>query len=132
MITRAKLFMDSPESGELTQIIKRWQKPPWPENMLEKVIIDWLYDFIRLNVKRGRIFDLREVLKTGRADCLGYAKLFSVLGIRWGLDLGVVEILIDNRGQSVPHSAALVKLADSSSQFVDFWYGCRSIQHRRL
>jgi tetratricopeptide (TPR) repeat protein len=98
----------------------------------QKAILNWLYDFIRLNVKRGRIFDLREVLKTDRADCLGYAKLFSVLGIHWGLDLGVVEILIDNRGQSVPHSVTLVKLADSSSQFVDFWYGCRSIQHRRL
>jgi tetratricopeptide (TPR) repeat protein len=109
-----------------------------PENNLpdtvkfERTVLDWLYDYIRLNIIRGRIFNLGQVLKTGRADCLGYAKLFSVLGIRWGMDLGVVEVIIDNRGQSVPHTAALVKLADGTSRFVDFWYGCRNIQHRRM
>ena len=75
---------------------------------------------------------MREVLKTCRADCLGYAKLFSVLGRHYGLNLGIVEVVTDNRGRIMPHTATLVKLADGSPQFVDFWYGCRNIRHQRL
>ena len=120
------------KSAELIKEDLRNTAVPGKKVQLEKATLNWLYDFIRLNVKRGRIFDLLEVLETGRADCLGYAKLFTVLGIRWGLDLGVVEVVIDNRGQAVPHTATLVKLADGSPRFVDFWYGCRNIRHQRL
>ena len=98
----------------------------------EKLLIGWLYGFVRLNLKRGRFFDLREVLGAGQADCLGYAKIFTVLGRLCGLDMGVVEIIIDNRGRVVPHTATLVKLADGSCQFIDFWYGSLDIRHRRL
>jgi tetratricopeptide (TPR) repeat protein len=99
---------------------------------LEKMIIGWLYDFIRLNVKRGRVFDLGEVLKTGQADCLGYAKLFTTLGRHCGLDSGVIEVITDNRGRNVPHTAILVKLPDDTPQFIDFWYGSQDIKHQRL
>lgn len=102
------------------------------KSRLEKLILDWLYDFVRLNVIRGRIFDLREVLRTGSADCLGYAKILTVLGRLCGLDLGIVEVLIDNRGRVLPHTATLVRLADGKRQFVDFWYGSRDIHHRRF
>ncbi len=105
---------------------------PLNKRRLEKSIIEWLYDFIRLNVKRGRVFDLAEAARTGRADCLGYAKLFTVLGRCCGLDTGVVEVIIDNRGMNVPHTAILVNLSGKKLQFVDLWYGSKNIKHRRL
>jgi hypothetical protein len=98
----------------------------------QKVLIGWLYAFIRFNVKRGRIFNLTEVLETGRADCLGYAKLFTWLGRECGLDAGVVEVIIDIRGAIVPHTTALTRLADGRLQFTDLWYGALNIRHRRL
>ncbi len=99
---------------------------------LEKSIVGWLYAFIRLNIKRGRIFDLREVLTTGLADCLGYAKLFVVLGRYCGLNSGVVEVVIDNGGRIVPHTTSLVRLSGGQRQFIDFWYGSMNIKHRRF
>jgi tetratricopeptide (TPR) repeat protein len=99
---------------------------------LEKLILNWLYDFVRLNVIRGRTFDLREVLLTGTADCLGYAKILTVLGQACGLDLGVIEVLIDNRGRVLPHTAVLARLADGRRLAVDLWYGSKDIHHRRL
>jgi tetratricopeptide (TPR) repeat protein len=107
-------------------------KSPRTWKRLAKPIINWLYDFIRLNIKRGRVFDLREMLTTGKADCLGYAKIFTTLGRHCGLDLGIVEVILDNRGRNVPHTATLVILAGNSLQFVDFWYGSRNIKHQRL
>jgi tetratricopeptide (TPR) repeat protein len=94
--------------------------------------LDWLYAFIRLNVKRGRIFDLREVLQTGKADCLGYCKLFTVLGRFCGLDCGVVDVIVDNRGIAMPHSAELVRLINRKPIFLDFWYSSKNPHHRRL
>jgi tetratricopeptide (TPR) repeat protein len=99
---------------------------------IEDAVGGWLYDFIRANVKRGRFFDLRDVLSQGRADCLGYAKLFTLLGRVFGLDAGVIEAVIDNAGRYVPHTACLVKLADGQLRFVDLWYGSKNIEHQRM
>jgi hypothetical protein len=60
-------------------------KNPASQKSLQKLIIDWLYDFIRLNIKRGRVFELDKVLDTGLADCYGYAKIFITLGRYFGL-----------------------------------------------
>lgn len=98
----------------------------------EKLLVDWIYVLIRLNIKRGRIYKLTEVLDNGKADCLGYAKLFTVLGRCCGLDLGVVEVITDIRGMNVPHTVTLVRLAGGSRQIVDFWYGSTNIHHQRL
>ncbi|MBA7602107.1 hypothetical protein ES703_09193 [subsurface metagenome] len=95
-------------------------------------VISWLYDFIRASVKRGRVFDLGEVLLQGSADCLGYAKLFTLLGRLFGLDVGVIEVVIDNRGRYVPHTAVLVRLENHRLRFVDLWYGSKNIRHKRL
>jgi tetratricopeptide (TPR) repeat protein len=98
----------------------------------EETLINWLYAFIRLNIKRGPVFNLREVLRTGEADCLGYAKLFTTLGRDCGLDLGVVEVIIDNRGRNVSHTVTLVNLAGGGKRFVDFWYGSQNIRPKRV
>ena len=102
------------------------------KSQLEVELIGWLYDFIRANVKRGRVFDLCQVLRQGRADCLGYAKLFALIGRLFGLDAGVIEVVIDNGGRLVPHTAILVRLADGRLRFVDLWYGSKSIRHKRV
>lgn len=105
------------------------------KTQLQTLTIDWLYDLIRLNVKRGRVFDLSEVVKTGKADCLGYCKIFSVLGRYCGLDTGVADVILDNRGLAVPHTVALVKVGErgvKGYRFVDFWYGSKNIRHKRL
>jgi tetratricopeptide (TPR) repeat protein len=85
-----------------------------------------------MNVIRGRIFDLDEVLETRQADCLGYAKLFTVLGRYCGLDTGIVEVIIDNRGKTVPHTVALARMVNRRRQFIDLWYGSEDIRHKRL
>jgi len=95
-------------------------------------VSDWLYDLVRGNVRRGRAFELDEVLSTRRADCLGYARLFSALGAEFSLEIGVVEVLIDNTGRYVPHHVGLLNLADGTHRFLDAWYGSRDIDHRRL
>jgi len=99
---------------------------------LEIKIISWLYDFIRANVKRGRVFDLGEVLRQGSADCLGYAKLFTLLGRLFDLDVGIVEVVIDNGGRHVSHTAALVRLSDRKRRFIDLWYGSKNVRHKRV
>jgi tetratricopeptide (TPR) repeat protein len=131
----SNMFKDSPQPEQLEEAISSWQSPGRGfsrHNKDEKTLIQWLYAYIRLNVKRGRVFDLREVLQTGEADCLGYAKLFTTLGRKYGLDTGVVEIVTDNLGRNVPHTCALVKLTDGGRQFIDFWYGSPDIRHKRL
>jgi len=95
-------------------------------------MLNWLYDSIKRNVKRGRIFQLRDVLLHQQADCLGYAKLLSSLGQRFGLDIGIVEVVIDNGGRYTPHYVNLLKLSTGKRQFIDLWFGSRDIGHRRI
>ena len=99
---------------------------------IQIAISDWLYYLVRCNVKRGRIFELDEVLATRRADCLGYAKLFSALAPRFGLELGIVEVLADNAGRYVPHYVNLLDLSHGNYRFIDAWYGSSNISHRRI
>ena len=87
---------------------------------------------MRSNVKRGRAFELDEVLSTRRADCLGYAKLFFALAPGFGLELGIVAVLIDNAGRCVPHHVNLLNLASGTYRFIDAWYGSGDISHRRI
>ncbi len=99
---------------------------------IQILISDWLYDLVRSNVKRGRVFELDDVLSTGRADCLGYTKLFSAIGPRFSLVLGIVEVLIDNAGRYVPHHVNILNLANGAYRFIDAWYGSSNIRHRRI
>ncbi len=107
------------------------QKPLY-RRQLEQQVIVWLYYLIRANVKRGREFDLRPVLETRLADCLGYSKLFTVLGRLCGVDAGVIEVITDCTGRLVPHTAIMVKLAKGGFRFADLWYGSNNVKHRRL
>jgi len=99
---------------------------------MELSLIDWLFETIRLNIKRGRLFEMDRVLCERQADCLGYAGLFQQLGKRLGLDTGIVEVLIDNAGRLVPHMVNIARLSDDSTRFIDLWYGSKNIRHRRL
>ena len=93
---------------------------------------NWLYDLAKRNVKRGRFFQLRDVLLYQQADCLGYAKLMNRLGQRFDLDIGIVEVVIDNGGRYVPHYVNFVKLPPDKRKFIDLWYGSEDIKHRRI
>ena len=156
------LFTDAPRLEQLRVTIQAWHQPAAPTGLakvtsaltaeseslvkprlsrinspdyrsrLEVRLISWLYDFVQANVKRGRLFDLRQVLQQGSADCLGYSKLFSLLGRLLGLETGVVEVVIDNQGRYVPHTAILVRLANQQPRLVDLWYGSKNIRHQRL
>ncbi len=129
-------------SQEINQALSRWdlaQSPPSASSQStgkdresELAILNWLYDSIKRNVKRGRIFQLRDVLLYQQADCLGYAKLLHSLGPRFGLDIGIVEVVIDNGGWYTPHYVNFIKLPSARRQFMDLWYGSRDIRHRRI
>lgn len=138
---------DSLKASEALDLLSRWQSPPgnpclkWLTGTGEvgadyqagKIkAVDRLYELIRANVKRGRVFDLVEVLREGVADCLGYAKLFTLLARRLGLEAGVIEVVIDNSGRYVPHTAALVRLSRQRWRCLDLWYGSKNIHHRRI
>ncbi|GAG51108.1 unnamed protein product, partial [marine sediment metagenome] len=56
----------------------------------------------------------------------------SAIGPRFGLSLGIVEVLIDNAGRYVPHHVNLLSLANGTHRFIDAWYGSRNIRHRRI
>jgi len=99
---------------------------------LEHFTLYWLYRFVRQNVKRGRLFELNQVIDRKQADCLGYVKIFHLLGQRLGLDTGIVEVPVDNAGRYVPHVANIVRLADGTWRFVDLWYGSTDIHHRMI
>ncbi len=155
-------FEDMPDMKRVEAIINSWQGPELPirwryldegsvvklahmvsegldeirsggyKSRLEVGLIGWLYDFIRANVKRGRVFDLGQVLLQGSADCVGYAKLFTLLGRLFGLDVGVIEVVMDNAGRYVPHTAVLVRLENRRWRFIDLWYGSKNIRHQRV
>ena len=128
---------------EINQALSHWdipESPPTPSSIQttekkaesELAMSNWLYDLVRQNVKRGRIFQLRDVLIHQQADCLGYAKLLSHLGQKFTLDIGIIEVVIDNGGRYTPHYVNLVKLSSGKRQFMDLWYGSRDIRHRRI
>ena len=130
-------------SLDIEQALSRWdltESPPTLNNIQstekraagELAMLNWLYDLVRLNVKRGRIFQLRDVLLHQEADCLGYASLMQGLGQIFSLDIGTVEVLIDNAGRYTPHYVNIVKLSSGKRQFVDMWYGSRDIRHHRI
>jgi tetratricopeptide (TPR) repeat protein len=129
-------------SREINRALSRWDLPEIPatasslttekEMESELAMLNWLYDLIRQNVKRGRIFQLRDVLLHQQADCLGYAKLLNRLGQMFGLDIGIVEVVMDNGGRHTPHYVNLIKLSWGKRQFTDLWYGSRDIRHRRI
>ena len=99
---------------------------------IQIAVAEWLYSLVRSNVKRGRVFELDEVLSTRRADCLGYARLFAALSSGFGLESGIVEVLIDSMGRYVPHHVNLLNLYNGKYRFIDAWYGSTDISHRRI
>lgn len=105
---------------------------PGRKSLLELEVAEWLFELVRANIKRGRAFELEEVLAKREADCLGYARLLSFLGSRFGLDMGVVEVIIDLAGRHVPHHANLLNLSGGERRLLDFWYASPNITHRRI
>lgn len=97
---------------------------------LEEKVLDWLYTVVRHNIKRGRVWELADVLTQRQADCLGYARLLAFVAKDSGLDAGVAEVVQDNGGRYVPHYVCLVSLADGRKRLLDPWYGSADIQHR--
>ena len=120
------------ELGRLTRSRLFSAKDTHTRAALELCLIDWLYGTIRLNIKRGRLFETEEVLSQREADCLGYAQLFQQLGQRLSLDTGIVEVVIDNAGRLVPNVVNIVRLPDGRIRFIDLWYGSTNVRHRRI
>ena len=134
---RIKLKM--PESGFNVVYMRYWLEKSFALTRhtgeraeLELVILDWLYNLVRTNIKKGWVFELEDVITLGYADCLGYAKLLCYLGQRLALDIGIVEVIVDNGGRYTPHYINLFRLSDSGRRFVDMWYGSTDIKHKRI
>lgn len=102
------------------------------KSALERTVLEWLFVTVKMNVKRQRgRFLLDDAIK-GEANCLGYAKLFRSLAPGFGLDCGIVEVVVDNARRLSPHQANLFRFADDAWQLADAWYGSTDIKHRRL
>lgn len=107
-------------------------KKPETRAALEDQLLNWLYSLARHNTKRGRVWELSDVLTQHRADCLGYARLLTFLTREFGLDSGVVEVVQDIRRRYVPHYVCLINLADGRKRLLDPWYGSADMMHRIL
>lgn len=94
--------------------------------------LEWIFDLVRANVKRGRFFELRRAFGERKADCLAYSQILKLLGERASLNVGVIEVLIDNTGRIVSHPANLFKPLRGKWRIVDLWYGSKDINHRRI
>lgn len=131
---KGHVFLDAPPGDELDALVRACLSDiaPSPVGSDDPALSDRLYYHIRANIKRGPIFRLDDALKTGRADCLAYCKLYTVLGRRLGLDAGVVDVVIDVAGRYVPHTCVMVRTRSGNPRFLDLWYGARDIRHRRL
>jgi tetratricopeptide (TPR) repeat protein len=126
---------DAPDLPQLARRIRdNLAQAPQPADRARRELaaVDWLWELVRGNIKRGRVFALEEVLQRGYADCLGYAWVLAFLSTRFGLDIGVVEVVIDNAGRAVPHAANLLRLADGQIKLMDLWYGSKDIRHQRI
>jgi tetratricopeptide (TPR) repeat protein len=130
-------------SREINRALSHWdisEMPPcastvWPlrrKAESELALSNWLYDLVRRNVKRGRVFEVRDVLIQRQADCLGYAKLMTCLGRRFALEIGIIEVVIDNAGRRLPHYINIVRLSSGGTRFMDLWYGSKNITHLRI
>ena len=133
-------------SREINQALSRWGVPEIPptantvqtpeeKSESELATLNWLHNFVRQNVKRGRVFQLKDVLLHQQADCLGYAKLMNCLGRRFALDIGIVEVVIDNGGRYTSHYVNLVKLLDECEPYILEQYGRNGVSdlpHRLL
>ena len=102
------------------------------ENLIkvEQIIIKNLGVVIRQEFEscdEERFFDLVEVVKYKRAQCLSYAILAYILGTSLGflvLPLGVTEIVIPSKLPiGAGHNACLFKLADDRMMMVDLAVG---------
>lgn len=130
-------FVPGSESMDLDEIAQRSKeivtslREPAITNKQEQ-LVDWLFTLVRHNIKRGRVWELSDVLSQRRADCLGYARILTVLAAHFGIDAGVVEVVQDNRGSYVPHYVCLVNLSGKKRRLIDGWYGSANIHHRLL
>lgn len=122
---------------EIEEALSTWTVPEVPslansQRRLELATVNWLWDLIRQNIKRGRFFLLKDVLRHKQADCLGFAQLLACLGQRYCLEIGIVEVLVDNAGRYTPHYANIVRLFPKGWLCLDLWYGSKNIKHRRI
>lgn len=94
--------------------------------------LEEVYRAIRNRIKRGRIFVPEQALCEGKADCLAYARIFETVAAGLGLDVGVIEVIVDNAGRFVHHPANVFKPSNERVRIVDLWYGSTDINHLRL
>ena len=66
-------------SGTIRSTVNQ-KRDIWSNSKIQLLAAEWLCEFVRQNVKRGRAFQLIDIVATRRADCLGYSKLLSTLG----------------------------------------------------
>jgi len=126
------------ESKQIEELISQARaklaeiKKPETKAVLEGQLLNWLYALVHHNIKRGRVWEISDVLTYHRADCLGYARLLTFLTREFGLDSGVVEVVQDICRRYVPHYVCLVNLADGQKRLLDPWYGSADMRHRIL
>ncbi|MDD5094483.1 MAG: transglutaminase domain-containing protein [Dehalococcoidia bacterium] len=116
---------------EVRKSVREWGTiPDCPTgNSDETALINRIYVSVRQNIKRGRFWELPNVLAQRQSDCLGYARLLTFLAIDSGLDAETIEVVQDNAGRYVPHYVCMVKLSDGTRQLIDPWYGSADISH---
>ncbi len=74
-------------------------------SQLIKEEITYLTSTIDGNLVNDNVFDLLNILRSKKVNCLGYAQLFYVLGKALGLDVEVISAYSDNQD----HTANLIK-----------------------
>ncbi|MEW6534339.1 MAG: GNAT family N-acetyltransferase [Candidatus Auribacterota bacterium] len=82
---------------------------------LESTLVDWLSSLIRSQFSPAEeINELSDMFEKKQANCLGYCKLFDMIGSRFGLDIHKVILEYEIDGYVELHAANLIKFSDGT------------------
>lgn len=124
-----------PSHSDLKQIQDRIR---YELNQEEKILkaellaLDWIYNLVRANIKRVRFFEVKRALKEGKADCLAYSQILKFVAEKFSLNIGIIEVIVDNAGRAVFHAANIFKPSQGRWRIIDLWYRSKDINHQRI
>jgi len=104
---------------------------------VQKEVAKIVFDVINREIKgEENIFNLSDVLRTKKADCVGYSQVYWIICKRLGLDVGIVPVYKDNQGEyrygNGSHYCNVLTLSDGREILADLAYDEFDIKHQRV
>lgn len=125
---------------DLLRLVRNWNCEQWNQKLLqassasspgqaaliarvEEEAVRWLYQTLEKEISPARsdskYYNLAEVVKDKKAQCVGYSKIFWVLSNAIGLTVRPIDVLAPANNARVAHVSCMVSLADGNTMMVD-------------